>query len=54
MGILYVVRHAQASFFEQNNDKLSVLGEAQARLLGEYWARCNLIFDRTCVGPSIR
>jgi broad specificity phosphatase PhoE len=54
MGILYVVRHAQASFLEDNYDKLSVLGETQARLLGEYWARRNLIFDRTCVGPCVR
>ncbi len=54
MGILYVVRHAQASFLEQNYDKLSALGEMQARLLGEYWARCNIVFDRTCTGPCAR
>jgi broad specificity phosphatase PhoE len=54
MGILFVVRHAQASFLEQNYDKLSALGEAQARLLGEYWARHDLIFDRSCVGPCVR
>jgi broad specificity phosphatase PhoE len=54
MGILYVVRHAQASFLEQNYDKLSALGETQARLLGEYWARRNLVFDRTCAGPRVR
>ena len=54
MGILYVVRHAQASFLEDNYDKLSSLGETQARLLGEYWARRNLVFDRTCVGPCVR
>jgi broad specificity phosphatase PhoE len=39
MGILFLVRHAQASFLEQNYDKLSALGEAQACHLGEYWAR---------------
>jgi broad specificity phosphatase PhoE len=54
MGILYVVRHAQASFLEDNYDKLSALGEAQARLLGEYWAQRNIVFDRTCVGPCVR
>ena len=27
MGILFLVRHAQASFLEQNYDKLSALGE---------------------------
>jgi broad specificity phosphatase PhoE len=54
MGTLYLVRHGQASFLEQNYDKLSTLGETQARLLGEYWARRNIVFDRTCVGPCVR
>jgi broad specificity phosphatase PhoE len=54
MGILFLVRHAQASFLEQNYDKLSKLGEEQARLLGEYWARRNIVFDRACVGPCVR
>ncbi len=54
MGILFLVRHAQASFLEQNYDKLSKLGEAQAGLLGEYWARRNVVFDRACVGPCVR
>lgn len=54
MGILFLVRHAQASFLEQNYDRLSELGEAQARLLGEYWARRNIVFDRACVGPCVR
>lgn len=54
MGILYLVRHAQASFLQQNYDKLSPLGERQARLLGEYWARRGIVFDRTCVGPRER
>jgi len=54
MGILFLVRHAQASFLEQNYDKLSKLGEAQARLLGEYWVRRNILFDRACGGPCVR
>ncbi len=54
MGILVLFRHAQASFLEQNYDKLSKLGEAQARLLGEHWARRNILFDRACVGPCVR
>jgi broad specificity phosphatase PhoE len=54
MGTLYVVRHAQASFLEENYDKLSTLGETQARLLGEYWVRRGVTFDRTCVGPCVR
>ena len=54
MGTLYLVRHAQASFLQQNYDKLSPLGEAQARLLGEYWAQRKIVFDRICVGPRER
>jgi broad specificity phosphatase PhoE len=37
MSVVYLVRHAHASFLELNYDKLSKLGEAQACLLGEYW-----------------
>ena len=54
MGILFLIRHAQASFLEQNYDKLSKLGEAQAGLLGEYLARHGIVFDRICVGPCVR
>jgi broad specificity phosphatase PhoE len=54
MGIVFLIRHAQASFLEQNYDRLSKLGEAQARLLGEYWTQRNIVFDRVCVGPCVR
>lgn len=54
MGVVYLVRHAQASFLEANYDKLSSLGEAQARLLGEYWARQGIVFHRTYTGPRVR
>jgi broad specificity phosphatase PhoE len=54
MGIVRIVRHAQASFLEPNYDKLSALGEAQSRLLGEYWAQRKITFDRVCVGPCAR
>jgi broad specificity phosphatase PhoE len=54
MGNAFLVRHAQASFLEPNYDKLSKLGEAQARLLGEYWARHKIVFDRAYTGPCIR
>ena len=54
MGILFLVRHAQASFLDENYDKLSKLGEAQAHLLGEYWARRAITFDRISTGPCIR
>jgi broad specificity phosphatase PhoE len=54
MGRVFLVRHAQASFLEPDYDKLSATGEAQARVLGEYWARHKVIFDRICTGPRRR
>jgi broad specificity phosphatase PhoE len=54
MGRVFLVRHAQASFLEPDYDKLSSTGEAQARILGEYWARHKIVFDRVCTGPRVR
>src|ERR1700756_520293 len=54
MSVAVLFRHAQASFLEPDYDKLSNLGEAQARLLGEYWARHRVVFDRACTGPCVR
>jgi broad specificity phosphatase PhoE len=54
MGRLLLVRHAQASFLERNYDKLSELGQTQARLLGEYWVRQKVPFDRVGSGPRVR
>jgi broad specificity phosphatase PhoE len=54
MSRLFLVRHAQASFLEQTYDKLSALGETQSKLLGEFWARHQLVFDRVCSGPCVR
>lgn len=54
MGRLCLVRHAQASFLSQNYDQLSSLGEAQARLLGEYWAQRKVVFGRVYSGPANR
>jgi broad specificity phosphatase PhoE len=54
MSHLLLVRHGQASFLEENYDKLSARGEAQSRLLGEYWARHKLKLDRVLSGPRVR
>jgi broad specificity phosphatase PhoE len=54
MGRLLLIRHAQASFHDQNYDKLSAIGEAQALRLGQYWVRQKLVFDRVCSGPRVR
>jgi len=54
MGRLILVRHAQASFLAADYDRLSPLGEQQARLLGEYWAHRSVAFDRIFSGPRAR
>lgn len=54
MGRLFLVRHAQASFLSENYDQLSGRGETQACLLGEHWAKHNVVFDRVCSGPALR
>jgi broad specificity phosphatase PhoE len=54
MSRLFLVRHGQASFLERNYDRLSSRGEAQSRILGEYWAGLNLCFDRVYSGPRVR
>ncbi len=54
MSTLTLVRHGQASFFADNYDQLSPLGEQQARLLGEYWVRRGVRFDEVYSGPRVR
>jgi broad specificity phosphatase PhoE len=54
MSVLTLVRHAQASFFQDDYDRLSPLGEQQARLLGEFWSRQGWRFDEVYTGPRLR
>ena len=54
MGNLFLVRHGQASAFEENYDRLSTLGEKQALLLGEEWKRRGVQFHRVFTGPRVR
>jgi len=54
MSLLTVVRHGQASFLEDDYDKLSPLGERQAAALGEYWARNGVTIDAVYTGPKKR
>ncbi|HWZ46306.1 MAG TPA: histidine phosphatase family protein [Candidatus Saccharimonadales bacterium] len=54
MSRLLLVRHGQASFLEEDYDKLSKTGEIQARLLGEYWAQRRICFDHVYSGPRKR
>jgi broad specificity phosphatase PhoE len=54
MSQLYLVRHGQASFFAENYDRLSTLGELQARRLGEFFAARHVRFDAAYSGPAVR
>ena len=49
-----MVRHGQASFFAENYDRLSPLGELQARRLGEFFAARGVRFDAAYSGPAVR
>jgi len=49
-----MVRHGQASFLQGDYDKLCANGEAQARLLGEYWSRRGIVLSGVYSGPRAR
>lgn len=54
MSLVFLVRHAQASFGAQNYDELSPLGRRQARWLGEYFHARGLRFVRAMSGTLVR
>jgi len=54
MGRLTVVRHGQASFFQEDYDNLTDLGREQARELGAYWVRLGVLWDSAYMGPKRR
>ncbi len=54
MSIVFLVRHAQASFGAENYDALSALGARQAAWLGEYFAERGVRFARAMSGTLIR
>lgn len=54
MAELYLVRHGQAAFGTDDYDRLSPLGEAQSRWLGEYFAERDLGFNRVFCGTLKR
>ncbi|MCP4358115.1 MAG: histidine phosphatase family protein, partial [Chloroflexi bacterium] len=54
MSSLFLVRHGQASFMQDNYDQLSPLGARQAKVLGEHWAALGVRIDRVYVGPKQR
>ena len=54
MGKLIFVRHAQASYFKEDYDQLSEMGEEQARALADYWLKFGRRFDRVYQGSLNR
>lgn len=54
MSTLLLVRHAQASYLEADYDKLSPLGEQQARRMGEHWGERGPTPDAVYTGPRRR
>ena len=54
MGILYLVRHGQASFGADDYDVLSPLGRLQAKRLGEFFKTKGIAFDAAFTGTLQR
>jgi broad specificity phosphatase PhoE len=54
MSTLVLVRHAQATIFEEDSDRLSAVGEQQAIALGEFWKARNIRFDEVYTGSLRR
>ncbi|MCE9500915.1 MAG: histidine phosphatase family protein [Leptospira sp.] len=54
MPTLYFIRHAQANRSGENYDQLSDLGQRQSKLLGEYFARQEIIPDFVYRGSLVR
>lgn len=54
MSVLRVIRHGQASYFDDDYDALSPIGWEQARSLGRHWLAQDLGVDRVIMGPRRR
>ena len=54
MGILYFIRHGQASFGTGNYDRLSDLGSRQSQILGEYLRKRGVRFQAVYSGTLLR
>src|SRR5271168_3757589 len=54
MALLTLVRHGQASFMQDDYDKLSALGQQQSTALGQYWLRTQAGIDQVYYGPAKR
>ncbi len=54
MSNIYIIRHAQASFGDQNYDQLSSLGFKQADLLADHLCSMSIKFDTFYLGQNKR
>ena len=54
MTCIYLIRHGQASFGQDNYDCLSQLGEQQAHVLGQHFLERNIQFDQVVRGAMQR
>jgi broad specificity phosphatase PhoE len=54
MGVIYLVRHGQASFGADDYDQLSPLGQEQAKSLGEWINDCGLTVSAIATGTQKR
>jgi broad specificity phosphatase PhoE len=54
MLVVHLIRHGQASFGQNNYDKLSTLGEQQCELLGRFCSEKNCVADLSLCGPMVR
>lgn len=54
MSDLYMIRHGQASFGEENYDRLSPMGVVQAKIVARHWVRIGRKIDAIYVGGMKR
>jgi broad specificity phosphatase PhoE len=54
MSVIYLIRHGQASFGQENYDRLSELGVQQAEFLGGYFSNTGVRFDSVYSGSLER
>ena len=54
MKEIYLIRHGQASFGSKNYDNLSKKGEVQSKLLGSYFKKISLDFNKMICGSLNR
>ena len=53
MSEIYLIRHGQASFGEENYDKLSLNGVKQAQILARHLSRTGKSFDQFFSGRVV-